>query len=87
MNNKYINPLTDFGLKKILGEAVFDIYCKNQNGEKFAAEMQKNRHHSFKDRNIYYSAFSIREQAKSGKAWRYSLKAILTAGYLNDRHE
>lgn len=63
--------------------AVFDIYCENEQGEKFLVEMQKGEQAFFKDRSIYYATFPIREQAIKGGSWNYQLKAVYTIGILN----
>lgn len=63
--------------------AVFDIYCENEQGEKFLVEMQKGEQAFFKDRSIYYATFPIREQAIKGNEWDYKLKAVYTVGILN----
>jgi len=126
---KFINPLTDFGFKKLFGtepnklllidflnellpnkhkiedlnyaknehlgeqvidrSAVFDIYCKGQNGESFIVEIQKAKQNYFKDRSVYYSSFPIQEQAKKG-GWNFKLEAIYTVGILDftfDEHK
>lgn len=62
--------------------AVFDVYCENEQGEKFLVEMQKGEQQFFKDRSVFYSTFPIREQAKRGN-WDYELKAVYTVGILN----
>lgn len=62
---------------------VFDIYCKNEQGEKFLVEMQKGEQAFFKDRSIYYATFPIREQAIKGSEWNYQLKAVYTVAILN----
>ncbi|NDV66458.1 Rpn family recombination-promoting nuclease/putative transposase [Bacteroides sp. 224] len=120
---KYINPYTDFGFKKLFGtelnkdllisflnsllpdgqvikdvtylnaeqlgtleadrRAVFDVYCENEQGEKFLVEMQKGEQQFFKDRSIFYTTFPIREQAMKGRSWNYELKAVYTVGILN----
>jgi predicted transposase/invertase (TIGR01784 family) len=120
---KYINPFTDFGFKKLFGtefnkellidflnqvlgereriqdltylntenlgntatdrKAFFDLYCKNEQGEKFIIELQNAEQLFFKDRSIFYSTFAIQSQAPKGKKWDYSLKAVYTIGILN----
>jgi len=121
---KYINPFTDYGFKRIFGEeankdllmdflsellreeqgdiknitylktehlgateldrkAVFDLYCENEQGEKFIVELQKTRQYFFKDRALYYSTFPIQEQAKKGSLWNFELKAIYTIAILD----
>ena len=63
-------------------KAVFDVYCENEQGEKFLVEMQKGEQQFFKDQSVFYSTFPIREQAKRGN-WDYELKAVYTIGILN----
>jgi predicted transposase/invertase (TIGR01784 family) len=122
IEEKYINPFTDFGFKKLFGEeiskdllidflnqllpsehkitelkfkqtenlgsteidrkAIFDIYCENENGEKFIVELQKAKQNFFKDRMVYYSTFPIQEQAKKGD-WDYKLTAVYCIGILD----
>ena len=121
---KYINPYTDFGFKKLFGtemnkdllisflnalfsgskkeitdiqylnsehlgdnygdrRAVFDVYCKTEDGGRFIVEMQKAEQSFFKDRSLYYSTFAIREQAPKGQQWDYHLEDVYTVGVLN----
>ncbi len=121
---KYINPFTDYGFKRLFGEeankdllmdflsellreeqgeiknitylkteqlgsteidrkAVFDLYCENENGEKFIVELQKTKQDFFKDRALYYSTFPIQEQAKKGSLWNFELKAVYTVAILD----
>ena len=63
-------------------KAIYDIYCENQNGEKFIVELQKAKQNYFKERTIYYSTFPIREQAEKG-GWNYNLKAVYCVGILD----
>ena len=63
-------------------KAIYDIYCENENGEKFIVELQKAKQKYFKDRTIYYSTFPIREQAEKGE-WNYQLKAVYCIGVLD----
>ncbi len=121
---RYINPYTDFGFKKLFGtelnkdllisflnalfagskkeiqdvqylnsehlgdgygdrRAVFDVYCKTEDGGRFIVEMQRADQEFFKDRSLYYSTFAIREQAPKGKDWDYELEDVYTIGVLN----
>jgi len=121
---KYINPFTDYGFKKLFGEepnkdllldflnellkeeqgkitelqylknenlattelnrkAIFDLYCTNENGEKFIVELQKTKQKFFKDRTVYYSTFPIREQAIIGSDWNFELKKVYTIAILD----
>ena len=119
---RYINPYTDFGFKKLFGtelnkdllisflnalfdgkqvitdvrymnsehlgiysgerRAIFDVYCENEQGEKFIVEMQNVYQQFFKDRSVFYSTFPIREQALQGD-WNFELKSVYTIGILN----
>ena len=63
-------------------KAIFDIYCENENGEKFIVELQKAKQNFFKERTVYYSTFPIREQAEKGE-WDYNLKAVYCVGILD----
>ena len=122
---RYINPYTDFGFKKLFGtemnkellisflnallsksqpkkvitdirylpsehlgaycnrRAIFDVYCENEEGEKFIVEMQKVEQRYFKDRSVFYSTFPIREQGQRGSDWDFNLKSVYTVGILN----
>ena len=129
--DRYLNPFTDFGFKKLFGDennkdllidflnevirskdqikdltfrktehlgstetdrkAIFDLYCENEEGEKFIIELQKIKQNFFKDRSLYYATFPIQEQAERGN-WNYQLKAVYTVGILDfvfdeDKHE
>lgn len=122
LQDKYINPFTDFGFKKLFGEepnkdllidflnellpkkhtiedltysknefvgntsvdrkAIFDLYCKSTNGDRFLVEVQKAKQDFFKDRSIFYSSFPIQEQAQKGD-WDFELSAVYTIGILD----
>lgn len=123
LEERYINPFTDFGFKKLFGEepnkdllidflnellieekgkikeltylkteqlgraerdrkAIFDLYCENEQGEKFIVELQKAKQNFFKDRSLFYATFPIRDQAKRGD-WDFELKAVYTIGILD----
>ena len=123
--DKYINPFTDYGFKRLFGEepskellldflnellgsregrimdltyqptenlpltvgnrkAIFDIYCTNEQGEKFIVEMQKVEQQYFKDRMLFYSSFPIQAQVKDkGKDWDFNLKHVYAIGILD----
>ncbi len=121
---KYIDPFTDFGFKRLFGEedskdllkdflnellrdeeqsivelsylnneqlgnsqvdrdAIFDIYCTNENSDRFIVELQKAKQNYFKDRSVFYSTFPIQEQARKGSEWNFKLKAVYTIGILD----
>ena len=62
-------------------KAIYDLYCENEEGEKFIVELQNAPQFYFKDRSLYYSTFPIQEQAPKGE-WDYELKAVYTIGIL-----
>ena len=64
--------LDDSPLKR---KAVFDIYCTNQDGERFIVEMQKSKQICFRDRALYYATFPIRDQVEKGR-FDYHFKKI-----------
>jgi len=64
-------------------KAIFDLFCENENGEKFIIELQKVKQQYFKDRSIYYSTFPIQEQAPEGEYWNYQLKEVYTVGIMD----
>jgi len=70
------------GLTDLDRKAIYDIYCENEQGEKFIVELQKAKQNYFKERTIYYSTFPIREQAEKGE-WNYNLKAVYCIGVLD----
>jgi predicted transposase/invertase (TIGR01784 family) len=63
-------------------KAVYDLYCENENGEKFIVEMQKSKQKFFKDRSLYYASFPISQQAKTGD-WNFELKAVYAIAILD----
>lgn len=77
----YKNP-EQLGNINIERKAVFDVYCENENGEKFIVEMQNARQDFFKDRSVFYSTFPIREYAEKGD-WNFKLGRIYCVGILN----
>ena len=64
-------------------KAIFDVYCENENGEKFIVEMQNAYQRYFKDRSLFYSTFPIREQAPKGADWNFKLDHVYTVALLN----
>ncbi len=62
--------------------AVFDLYCENEQGDRFIVEIQKSTQKFFKDRALYYSTFPIADQGKAGD-WDFELKAVYTVAILD----
>lgn len=69
-------------------KAIFDVYCENEQGEKFIVEMQNAYQKFFKDRSIFYTTYPIREQSSKGRDWNFELANVYTIALLNfDLHE
>ena len=64
-------------------KAIFDVYCENEQGEKFIVEMQNAYQSFFKDRSLYYATFPIREQAVKGTDWDFKLRHVYVVALLN----
>ena len=64
-------------------KAIFDVYCENEQGEKFIVEMQNAYQTYFKDRSLFYATFPIREQAPKGADWNFKLKTVYVVALLN----
>lgn len=64
-------------------KAIFDVYCENEQGEKFIVEMQNAYQKYFKDRSLFYSTYPIREQAPKGADWNFKLERVYTVALLN----
>jgi predicted transposase/invertase (TIGR01784 family) len=61
--------------------AIYDIFCEDENGGQFIVEMQNARQIYFKDRTVFYSTFPIQRQAKKGK-WNFKLKNVYCVSLL-----
>ncbi len=48
-------------------KAIFDVYCENEDGEKFIVEIQRVEQRYFKDCSVFYSTFPIHEQGQHGR--------------------
>lgn len=62
--------------------AVFDVYCSDENGNTFIVEMQNAYQDTFKARSVYYSTFPIQEGIEKGSPY-YSFPAVYTICLLN----
>ena len=75
-------PLEQLGARKEDRIAIFDVFCKNEQGESILLEMQNIPQVHFAERVLYYSAVSVVRQAVKGK-WDYSWKSVYLIGVLN----
>jgi predicted transposase/invertase (TIGR01784 family) len=70
------------GNTQIDRNAIFDLYCKNEKGERFIIELQKAKQTYFRERTLFYSTFAIQEQAEKNE-WNFKLDPIYCIGILN----
>jgi predicted transposase/invertase (TIGR01784 family) len=122
---KYINPFTDFGFKKLFGteankdllidflnqvmgireqirdltylntenlgkteadrKAVFDLYCENQQGDRFFIELQNVPQPTSKTGVYFMPPFPSTSRHRRATEWDYCLKAVYKIGILNFR--
>ncbi len=71
------------GNKKLDRNVIFDLYCKDPQGNRFIIELQKAKQDYFRQRTLYYSTFAITEQAKKGKEWDFNLNPVYCISILN----
>ena len=70
------------GLNESSRKAVFDLYCINQNGDRFIVELQKAQQIFFKDRSVFYSSYPIQEQGQVG-LWDFELQPVYMIAVLD----
>lgn len=56
-------------------KSVFDVYCEDENGDRFIIEIQRNKVLFLTNRTVFYSAYPIIEQGVRGN-WDHKLKEI-----------
>ena len=62
---------------------IYDIYCENENGERFIVEIQNRGHRNFKERAIYYLSRAIANHGQKGPSWMFDLKAVYGVFFMN----
>ena len=62
---------------------VFDVHCKDSNGNLFVVEMQTGAQPYFHDRGLYYLARAISNQGQRGKDWKFALQPVYGVFLLN----
>ena len=67
-------------------KAIFDIHCKDKNGETFIVEMQKAKINFFKERAVFYTSLPIREQGKKGP-WNFELEPVYYLAILDFEYD
>ena len=63
-------------------QAIFDLCCENERGEKFIVELQKAKQKCFKDRSLYYATFALQEQAQVGE-WDFRLESVYSISIMD----
>jgi predicted transposase/invertase (TIGR01784 family) len=68
------------------GDAIFDLLCTGDKGDKFIIEVQRGRQGYFKERALFYTSRLISEQAPKGKRseWAYNLTEVYLVALLED---
>jgi len=64
------------GQTPINRNAIYDIYCENERGEKFIVELQKVKQKYYFDRTIFYSCLAVTEDAQKGDDWDWHVKPV-----------
>jgi len=77
----YLNT-EQFGASEDHRKAFFDLYCRNQNGEHFIVEIQRQKQKNFKDRLIFYSTFPIQHQSIKGD-WTFEQTPVYVIAILD----
>ena len=77
----YLNT-EQFGSSEEHRKAFFDLYCRNQRGEHFIVEIQRQNQKNFKERLIYYSTFPIQQQAIKGD-WSFEQTAVYVVAIMD----
>ena len=62
---------------------VFDVHCKDSNGNLFVVEMQTGAQPYFHDRGLNYKARAISNQGQRGKDWKFALQPVYGVFLLN----
>ena len=62
---------------------IYDIYCINEDGERFIVEMQNRKQTNFRDRALYYLSQAISRQGDKGAEWRFDVKAVYGVFLMN----
>lgn len=76
-------------------KAVFDVYCEDEDGVRFLAEMQNWDQHYFFKRAVYYSTYAVQDQAAKEKkhqmktlgkdSWDYNYAPVYVVCFLSGR--
>jgi len=63
--------------------SVFDILCKDADGNRFLVEMQNAETNYFDNRMIYYTCRLVDSMGKHEKKWKYNIQKVYTICLMN----
>jgi predicted transposase/invertase (TIGR01784 family) len=63
--------------------AVFDLHCKDSNGNRFIVEMQINKQDFFIGRALFYISLEITGLAKQGGKYKFDYPRVYSLSFLN----
>ena len=74
--------------EKTIKGCVFDILCKDKNGERYLIEMQNNQVGNIVERIVYYGCRLIDQMGQRGKEWNYGyIKKVYVICLMNFTYE
>ncbi len=74
--------------EKTIKGCVFDILCKDKNGERYLIEMQNNQVGNIVERIVYYGCRLIDQMGRRGKEWHYGyIKRVYVICLMNFTYE
>ena len=74
--------------EKTIKGCVFDILCKDKNGERYLIEMQNNQVGNIVERIVYYGCRLIDQMGRRGKEWNYGyIKRVYVICLMNFTYE
>lgn len=68
-------------------ECVFDILCKDENGEKYLIEVQNAGIGYMQNRMIYYACRLVDKMGEQGKDWKYNFNKVYSICLMNYTYE
>ena len=63
--------------------SIYDVHCRDENGNEFIVEMQNASQAFFKDRALYYLSSALADQGEGGAAWKFDIKAVYGVFFMN----
>lgn len=63
--------------------SIYDLYCRDDQGNEFIVEMQNASQAFFKNRALYYLSCALAEQGERGMNWKFDVKAVYGVFFMN----